>query len=855
MKKHPCVGDGSSRADLSDSTKPSDNLMEKHPVKRTALLAAICLSLCGSALGGARAVHPDKAYPKFQIGVSGIWATIEPGLKVTVAEAQAGTPAEEKVLKGDVIVNACGRDIKGPDPRVPLGLALGDAEAAGGKFRLTILRGGVSKQVVIDIPALGPYSKTWPLQCGKSAAIVQQTVRKLIKGQGDDGWFAPDGKKMGGGLTGCMAALFLLSTGEDAYLPNVEKFAHALAAQAEQSPTGSAWHAGYQLILLGEYYLRTGDKKVLRAMGVLSDKALKGQIADSWGHSIAKNTSVGYVQSGQMNSAGVTLFLGLCIARECGVKEAELPFQRAMVFFYRMLGHGSICYGDHRAEIYIDTNGRNSAMGCAMSLLDGEVYQMGARHMAMIVADSYCEPEAGHTGGGFNVIWRGIVTVLLGKDQQARYRRHMEGMKWYYDLCRRPGGSFKILPSPATRYSGDDWGYQMGLTYTAPLRTLRITGGPRTKYSVAVKPLPKLPWGATRDKEFLRCDYCEGYGREDETPDVIYAKLTGKEPVSVEYAARQMRHYSPMFRTWAAYKLAANQNDRAYEEIVKALNDPDVRVRRAGCDAISGYTNWGRGKFGRIPREVVTAQCMGAIEKMLADPKAAWWEIDGALWALGCAKPESIRKNWTSIAKYARHPEWYLRESAYWAVVGLGSEVKPEEVLFLADMFANSKHVFERSSYDGGMGQLVRAAQGSFGEKLDRQYAGRISRVLNNSNIARGYEPAAAHNEATFRTMMVLKRFKNPPYKLLIAEFVKYLKTWTPDYQHSCWMITGSKWQSGLCEVSMMLGKDARPIVEALRQCLNRMNTAARKWGGQAEQCRKALEETLAEWEGKYGRK
>jgi len=819
-------------------------------VKRYALILTAACLLGVAAEGNGQTVRANKAYGPFQVGVSGIWATIEPGLVVTVQSVTPDTPAAGKLAKGDVIVSANGKSLAADDPRVPLGEALGLAEVDG-KFKLTIKRGGSEQQVVIDIPALGAYSPTWPLNDKKSQAIVRMTAEKLVKGQTAEGWFAADGKNMGGGLNGCMAALFLMSTGQDKYMPSVEKFVVAMARQAQANPTDSAWHVGYQLMLMGEYYLRTGDKRVLPAMRVLSAKTLEGQIADSWGHGLS-NKSVGYVQSGQMNSAGVTVFLGLCLARECGVKEAELPFQRAMVFFYRMLGHGSICYGDHRAEIYIDTNGRNSVMACAMQLLDGEAYHMGARLMEMFVADSYCSPEAGHTGGGFNIIWRGIVTSLLAKDQPARYRRHMERMKWYYDLCRLPGGSFKILPSPETRYSGDDWGYQVGLTYTAPLHNLRITGLGHTKYSVKTAALPELPWGAERDKDFLIGDYCKGYGAEDEDPDVVYAKLTGKEPVSVEYAARQMRHYSPMMRTWAAYKLAACQNERAYEEILKALNDPDVRVRRAGCDAISGYTNWGRGGFGKIPREVVTDKCMPAIEKMLNDPEAAFWEIDGALWALGCAKCESIRKNWPAIAKFSRHPEWYLRESAYWAVVGLGADIKPEEVLFLADMFANSSHVFERSSYDGGMSKLVREHQGSFGEGLDDEYARRIGKVINNSQIASGYDPAAAHNEATFRTMMVLKRFKNPPYNLLVGEFVKYLGTWTPDYQHSCWMITGSGYNTGLCEVAMTLGKQGKPIIEALRQCQKRMPANVR--GGQPAEVAKALEKTLAEWDQKFGK-
>jgi signal peptidase I len=64
----------------------------------------LCLLAGASAHAGAGTVNPAKQYPRFQIGVSGIWATIEPGLAVTVSDAQADTPAAGKVQKGDVIV-------------------------------------------------------------------------------------------------------------------------------------------------------------------------------------------------------------------------------------------------------------------------------------------------------------------------------------------------------------------------------------------------------------------------------------------------------------------------------------------------------------------------------------------------------------------------------------------------------------------------------------------------------------------------------------------------------------------------------------------------------------------------------
>ena len=207
-----------------------------------------------------------------------------------------------------------------------------------------------------------------------------------------------------------------------------------------------------------------------------------------------------------------------------------------------------------------------------------------------------------------------------------------------------------------------------------------------------------------------------------------------------------------------------------------------------------------------------------------------------------------------SIKKFGRHGEWYLRESAYWAIVGLGSNITEPELMLLAEMYVKSRHVFERSSFDAGMGNLLKANKGGFDEELTARYVRKIGQSLHSALITSGYDEQAAHHEATHRIMMTLKRFKKPPYKLLIRDFLKYLKTWTPDYQHSAWLITGSPWQVGLCKVVMELGADGKPLIEALRECQKKVAAGAGGRNRQIGEVRDALAKTLAEWDKKYGK-
>jgi hypothetical protein len=765
-------------------------------------------------------INEKKAYPAFQAGATGAWVSFQPGHVMRVERLYEGSPADGKLKIGDIIHSVNGKTIEGEDPREPLGKAITEAEAKNGVLTFSITRDGNKGSVSIRIPVLGAYAKTWPLNCDKSEQIITAHASWLLQQQSDDGYFTERGA-----LSDAMGALFLLSIDDEAYDTPIERYAHRLAADVERNPSGSAWHLGYHLIYLSEYYLKTGDTSVIPAIEAGCKKAANGQVAGAWGHYTDSNVSVGYVQSGLMNSAGVTLFLGMTLARECGVTIHEEAFQRSLTFFYRMAGHGSICYGDHRAEIYPDTNGRNAAIACAFSLLDQEPYEAAAQHLAMMVADSYKSFEAGHTGGGFNVLWRGIALTHLPDTDMARHheREHMEQLAWYYDLTRRFDGGFSMLPSHGElRYTSEPWGRGVGLTYTAPLRTLRITGAPRTEHSKATPKLGALPWGSKRDTEFLSSEHAEGFGKDTMLAHEVQSLVESGEPVPVKELSRYMRHFNPYIRTNAAWTLGKLHTEEAYDAIEAALKHKDPRVRRAACDAFSGYHHWRRGSTGSgIPRDVVSKRFIPHIDAILNDPAVALWEADGALWALAAGLPEDIRRNRKHIDRYGDHDEWYLRESAYWTFMGLGKDITGDEFLELANRYNKSVNVLERSTMDGGINYLIKRQRIELEPEIIAEYVKTIASRLHNAAIAFGYDEFAARHEASHRTMMLLNRFKNPPYELIAQNLATYMRGWKPGNQHSNWLITGNKWQPGLAQIAIEMGKDGKPIIDAFKRCLD----------------------------------
>jgi hypothetical protein len=132
-----------------------------------------------------------------------------------------------------------------------LGQIVSAAEATNGVLKVMVKEkaGDKAEQVIVKIPVLGAYSKTWPLKCPKSDKIVRGFADYLAKPDSDRGF-------------GGIGMLFLLSTGEEKDLEVVRGWVEDTVAANRSAPTDS-WHLGYGGIPLAEYYLRTGDKSVL----------------------------------------------------------------------------------------------------------------------------------------------------------------------------------------------------------------------------------------------------------------------------------------------------------------------------------------------------------------------------------------------------------------------------------------------------------------------------------------------------------------------------------------------------------------------------------------------------------------
>jgi len=280
------------------------------------------------------------------LGTVGIGISLtRPGMTMQVNNVEPGSPAEKtgKLQKGQIIESINGVTLKDTDPRIILGDIITEAEAKDGKVVLKIQGGG---DVTVNIPVMGAYSKTWPVNCPKSDKIVRN-LADLIAKQDKPRWGS---------------VIFLLSTGEEKDLAVVKRWMKDV-----KDLGGMNWSRGYMGWGLCEYYLRTGDQSVLPIIKQETEELKKHMYSGGWSGRGAPAAFTYSVGSGQVHASGVNCMTFLVMAKLCGVEVDKYMFDEAFSQFYRFAGHGNVAYGNTLPEGGFRDNGKTSGLALSMT--------------------------------------------------------------------------------------------------------------------------------------------------------------------------------------------------------------------------------------------------------------------------------------------------------------------------------------------------------------------------------------------------------------------------------------------------------------------------------------------------------
>ena len=799
--------------------------------------AAILLVVMTSSVAFGNTLPTGKPYPEFQIGVTGLNAAIKEGV-LAITQITPDTPAEGRLKAGDVLLAVNGGSLGKQDPRHPLGEAINRAEGGDGRMVFKVRRDGEECDVTIKLKPIGSYSKTWPLNCKKSQAIITETAEFILKAGPRSNY------------TGSIDGLFLLSTGIPKYTRAAKKWAQHFATGTCGSHT---WNNGYLGLFLGEYYLATGDKRVLSTLKALCDDATRRQYYGGWNH--WDDAGPGYVQGGLMNPAGVQVLTSLILARECGVEFDESTYDKALTYFFRFAGHGGVSYGNHPPEGMV-SNGKNGMLACALTLLPDKTFQDGSQILALAEADTYYNNEGGHGSHFGNVMWRGIAGTLVPQDRQQNYRRHMDALMWYYDLCRLPQGGFWMLPQPkggTRRGTGNSPNYSagmVGLTYTAPLKTLRITGKPRTRYSKKHKPTKveeSLPY-----TDFYKNNYVDGGDDGGLAPHEIMAAFEDKA-TPIEWCWKMMHHYQPEIRLNAAVAMG-DKGSAAVPYILKALKSNDARLRQAGLNAIHGIYQWWFYRISKnngITQNHVTGKFLPHILKPLKDPDAPMWEKASALWALGKADSLAVEANVSLIRKHLKHDDWWVRVAAWSAATPLMADATLARTVLddLQACFANELIVHP---YRSMMKHLKTMHMQH--ESLREEIIAGMARAAREQPIIEGYKVNVYINKI-YEPLRYINMKRHPEHVVGMLEPIQRI-TKVMRGQQCAWLLTGAKWGNiGLVNCANKMGKDATPVVATIKAIIPDIEKAATggKKGKMINEALDAARACVATYEAKYG--
>jgi hypothetical protein len=586
-----------------------------------------------------------------------------PPFQMQVSRVDKGSPAEAtgRIKVGQMIETINGEKLKDIDPRIQLGAIITKAEATDGVIKFMIKETADSKtveEVIVKIPVLGSYSKTWPLNCPKSEKIVRSQAEFLTR-TGANG--------MG------LGQLFLLSTGEEKDLEVVRGWVKTTVDKQKDAKQFDSipWHSGYGGIGLCEYYLRTGDASVIPLIEKHADYLKRNMYNGGWNQFGGVNYSYGH-----LNAAGIPATTFLLLAKECGAQVDEHTLQESFKHFYRMAGHGNVAYGNNMPDSGFVDNGKVGKMaffmGAAASLTpEGEksVYAKARDISAVRSFYSTSWMFHGHTGGGIGEIWRGASMGLMADKKPLKFREFMDNRQWFYELSRHFDGSMGIVGNHHGGGGYDDpksWGIGITLAYTIPRKTLRITGAPASKFSKPYQ-LPKRPWGTEADEAFFSMTPAADKNGKVQDWDAEKLATDASWPIlrkvndpnaTDETLLMYARHPDQGVREMAALVIGKRAKDPL---ILELLKDKDPRARQAGLMAASSPS-------------LLTDEVAKLLISMINDPNESWWVVTHALNRLGMVNPELLIPHIDRLCHWAQHEEWWIQKAALTALTGLATD-------------------------------------------------------------------------------------------------------------------------------------------------------------------------------------
>jgi hypothetical protein len=423
------------------------------------------------------------------------------------------SPAAGKVEPGDLIVgtrdkmfvnahrNGYGESVFGADgPVLELANALEQCQgpSGNGRLALSIRRGRTTSVVKLGIgQTYGAYADTFPGACPKSEKILNQLLEYLARHQDENGSF-------GDPVHNTFAPLALMAGGNgrfsDAIRRNVNYHCQATRPKDGRSAYLINWTYMSAAIVVGEYYLATGDQSLLPELRDIQRRLEKSQYMQmsqinpqakkshpdsfpkgpndshgGWGH------NPGFEGYGPIQMVTAQGALAYSLLARCGLPVDRKRHDAAYEFIKRGTGkNGYVWYGDQAGGgpgNWADM-GRTGAAAVANYLSpysDGDYRGRALAHAKVIGLHPQSFPD---THGSPPM---GMAYTALGAHVDAEsFRKLMDANRWWFTMAQCTDGSFYYQPNRDNAGYGDDARMSassvVAFIFAIPKRNLAITG-------------------------------------------------------------------------------------------------------------------------------------------------------------------------------------------------------------------------------------------------------------------------------------------------------------------------------------------------------------------------------------------
>lgn len=405
-------------------------------------------------------IGPDRDCPGFlvNLGPTGARAILKE-TSFVVKHVFPGSPSDGRLHLDDEITGVNGKPFSkhtfgkfyGMEPGagyegpiMDMGNAIEDSEGKDGTLSLDVIRSGQPAKVEVKLEAIGRFSDTFPTSCPKSEMLTARAMDYLLKHPEERCGIVHEK-----GLLG----LAMLAQGKTA-----EAEALAMAWNVPPGEKEWTWYPSYQAIFLSEYFLQTGDKRVLPTIEEDCKRLYLSQVIDPelykdamhGGQPQAKNFLKGgnghgarIAGYGTMAISTLMAMLTWELAEDCGVEIND--FNRDLAFdciqthtnetgymgyrhatgAYTPVGRQGLCLIIHRLANRPDT----------------------ADYMSRVTANLALSKTRLNDGHGDNALAWGW--ALLGVQQsgnEAAAREVFQYNKAFINMARTHDGAFVIQP-------------------------------------------------------------------------------------------------------------------------------------------------------------------------------------------------------------------------------------------------------------------------------------------------------------------------------------------------------------------------------------------------------------------------